>query len=108
VAADANTGACPNGFRAVPQLTERLTFTPPNRNQFAVDSFPGQQHAPITDHADFINVMSDSSCRRRSTASTPAVAAADPATPPPAPARRVPYGPVGRDGESVAGDAPVH
>ncbi|ALV33141.1 DUF1996 domain-containing protein [Streptomyces sp. CdTB01] len=59
VNADPNTGACPNGFKAVPQLTERLVFTPPNQNKFAVDSFPGQQHAPITDHADFINVMSD-------------------------------------------------
>ncbi|MFF7643865.1 DUF1996 domain-containing protein [Streptomyces canus] len=59
VGADPNTGACPQGFKAVPQLTERLTFNEPNRTKFAVDSFPGQQHAPVTDHADFINVMSD-------------------------------------------------
>ncbi|MDH6522210.1 DUF1996 domain-containing protein [Streptomyces sp. SAI-090] len=64
VNADPNTGACPTGFKAVPQLTERLTFTPPNRNKFAVDSFPGQQHAPITDHADFINVMSNQLMRQ--------------------------------------------
>jgi hypothetical protein len=57
-------GNCPAGFVAIPQLTERLTFDvsnldPANGKFFAVDSFPGQQHAPVTDHADFINVMSD-------------------------------------------------
>lgn len=59
VNADPNTGACPNGFQAVSRLTERLTFTPPNRYKFAVDSFPGRQYVPVTDHAEFINVMSD-------------------------------------------------
>jgi hypothetical protein len=29
----------------------------PVGRDFAVDTFPGQQHEPITDHADFINLM---------------------------------------------------
>ncbi|MEV6006097.1 DUF1996 domain-containing protein [Streptomyces sp. NPDC051976] len=53
-------GSCPAGFRAIPQLTERLTYAVPSGTPFAVDSFPEQLHKPVTDHADFINVMTDS------------------------------------------------
>ncbi|POX46187.1 DUF1996 domain-containing protein [Streptomyces sp. Ru72] len=60
-------GACPNGFQAIPQLTMRLVYDVPQpvvengrvRNAYAVDGFPEQLHKPITDHDDFINVMTD-------------------------------------------------
>ncbi|WP_407555769.1 DUF1996 domain-containing protein [Streptomyces sp. Pv4-95] len=52
-------GACPNGFTAIPQLVQRITYDVPQGNSFAVDSFPEQLHKPVTDHGDFINVMPD-------------------------------------------------
>ncbi|MGW7487997.1 DUF1996 domain-containing protein [Streptomyces sp. NPDC054786] len=52
-------GTCPNGFKAVPQLVERITYDVPQGDSFAVDSFPEQLHKPVTDHGDFINVMQD-------------------------------------------------
>jgi len=59
------SGACPAGTRAVPQLRITLTYNFGNVRRaqirrgkvFALDSFPEQLHAPITDHADFANVM---------------------------------------------------
>ncbi|MEW1611682.1 MULTISPECIES: DUF1996 domain-containing protein [unclassified Streptomyces] len=50
-------GRCPNGFRAVPQLVQRIVYDVPPGPGFAVDSFPEQLHKPITDHGDFINVF---------------------------------------------------
>lgn len=56
-------GSCPDGFTAVPQLVQRLTYDVPGGDEvpqetpFAVDSFPEQLHKPVTDHSDFINVM---------------------------------------------------
>ncbi|WP_084628299.1 DUF1996 domain-containing protein [Amycolatopsis nigrescens] len=51
-------GNCPRGTQAVPQLRMTLTYTAPNEPQtFAVDSFPDQGHNPLTDHADFANLM---------------------------------------------------
>ncbi|MEU3756232.1 DUF1996 domain-containing protein [Streptomyces olivoreticuli] len=52
-------GSCPRGFRAVPQLVQRITYAVPAGTPFAVDSFPEQLHKPVTDHGDFINVMPD-------------------------------------------------
>ncbi|MFF3287384.1 DUF1996 domain-containing protein [Streptomyces sp. NPDC003023] len=59
-------GSCPNGFRAIPQLVQRIVYDVPppvfegdNASTFAVDSFPEQLHKPITDHGDFINVFDD-------------------------------------------------
>ncbi|MGW2937050.1 DUF1996 domain-containing protein [Streptomyces sp. NPDC001156] len=60
-------GNCQNGFRAIPQLTMRLVYDVPQptiengqvKNAYAVDGFPEQLHKPITDHDDFINVMTD-------------------------------------------------
>ncbi|WP_030614281.1 DUF1996 domain-containing protein [Streptomyces sclerotialus] len=52
-------GSCPAGFRAIPQLQEKITYDVPEGQQFAVDSFPEQLHKPVTDHGDFINVMPD-------------------------------------------------
>ncbi|KJY42972.1 hypothetical protein VR41_05340 [Streptomyces sp. NRRL B-1568] len=52
-------GSCPRGFKAVPQLVQRITYHVPAGTPFAVDSFPEQLHKPVTDHGDFINVMPD-------------------------------------------------
>ncbi|MFH8346434.1 DUF1996 domain-containing protein [Streptomyces sp. NPDC018045] len=50
-------GRCRNGFRAVPRLVQRLTYTIAPNTLYAVDSFPDQLHNPVTDHGDFINLM---------------------------------------------------
>ncbi|WP_235978502.1 MULTISPECIES: DUF1996 domain-containing protein [Streptomyces] len=52
-------GGCDNGFVAVPKLVQRIVYDVPEGPNFAVDSFPEQLHKPITDHGDFINVMSE-------------------------------------------------
>ena len=56
-------GSCPEGFRAIPQLVQRITYGISPGSVFAVDSFPEQLHKPVTDHGDFINVMSNSLMR---------------------------------------------
>jgi hypothetical protein len=50
-------GSCSTGKRALPQLRITLTFDRPVGRGFAVDTFPDQQHNPVTDHADFMNLM---------------------------------------------------
>ncbi|MER5277119.1 DUF1996 domain-containing protein [Streptomyces sp. NPDC002809] len=50
-------GRCPNGFRAIPQLVQRIVYDVPPGPGFAVDSFPEQLHKPVTDHGDFINIF---------------------------------------------------
>ncbi|MEU0128704.1 DUF1996 domain-containing protein [Streptomyces sp. NPDC006289] len=52
-------GRCPSGFKAVPQLVQRIVYDVPPGPGFAVDSFPEQLHKPVTDHGDFINVFDD-------------------------------------------------
>ncbi|MDK1471904.1 DUF1996 domain-containing protein [Streptomyces sp. 549] len=53
-------GNCPDGFRAVPQLVQRVTYNGlAGSTSFALDSFPEAFHKPVTDHGDFINAMSD-------------------------------------------------
>jgi hypothetical protein len=61
-------GNCPDGFRAIPQLVQRIVYDvdAPSLEDggkttplFAVDSFPEQLHKPITDHGDFINVFDE-------------------------------------------------
>ncbi|MFD9373405.1 DUF1996 domain-containing protein [Streptomyces sp. NPDC060020] len=52
-------GRCQKGFKAIPQLVMRLTYGVAPGARFAVDSFPEQLHKPVTDHDDFINVMSN-------------------------------------------------
>jgi hypothetical protein len=62
--ADPASGVCPNGFKAIPQLTMRLVYNinPPTvqngqvKNAYAVDGFPEQLHKAATDHDDFISV----------------------------------------------------
>ncbi|MCX5245490.1 DUF1996 domain-containing protein [Streptomyces sp. NBC_00201] len=63
--ADPASGACGNGFKAIPQLTMRLVYkiNPPAlqngqvKNAYAVDGFPEQLHKSATDHDDFIAVF---------------------------------------------------
>ena len=52
-------GACPEGTQAVPQLRITLTYDVPRGRVFALDAFPAELHSPLTDHNDFINVMSE-------------------------------------------------
>ncbi|MFD9356074.1 DUF1996 domain-containing protein [Streptomyces sp. NPDC060031] len=59
VAFAARDGSCPKGFKAIPQLVQRITYGVSPGARIAVDSFPEQLHKPVTDHGDFINVMSD-------------------------------------------------
>ncbi|KUN79351.1 hypothetical protein AQJ66_28700 [Streptomyces bungoensis] len=65
-------GSCPEGFRAIPQLVQRIVYDVPAPSiedggrtvpLFAVDSFPEQLHKPVTDHGDFINVFDESLMR---------------------------------------------
>lgn len=61
-------GRCPEGFRAIPQLVQRIVYdvAAPSLDDggrttplFAVDSFPEQLHKPVTDHGDFVNVFDE-------------------------------------------------
>ncbi|WP_431930631.1 DUF1996 domain-containing protein [Nonomuraea jabiensis] len=55
------TGACPSGTEAVPQLRMTLTYdnVPTSGDvPFAVDAFASEQNDPSTDHAGAIGVMS--------------------------------------------------
>ncbi|WP_377270575.1 DUF1996 domain-containing protein [Peterkaempfera sp. SMS 1(5)a] len=51
-------GTCQNGFKAIPQLRMTLSYNIPQGSTFALDSFPEELHKAITDHGDFVNVMS--------------------------------------------------
>ncbi|MEH1127226.1 DUF1996 domain-containing protein [Micromonospora sp. CPCC 206061] len=59
---DANTGACPAGTRAVPQLRISISYDIPvevqKKGQYQLDSFPEENHNPSSDHNDFLNVNS--------------------------------------------------
>jgi hypothetical protein len=61
--ADARTGACPQGFTAIPQLRISISYDIPravqDKGQFALDSFPEENHNPFSDHNDFVNVNSN-------------------------------------------------
>lgn len=61
-------GNCPQGFKAIPQLVQRIVYdvqAPSVQDGgktvplFAVDSFPENLHKPITDHGDFINIFDE-------------------------------------------------
>ncbi|MEV0223508.1 DUF1996 domain-containing protein [Streptomyces sp. NPDC050704] len=68
VAFAAADGSCASGFKAIPQLVQRIVYDvdAPSLEDggrttplFAVDSFPEQVHKPVTDHGDFINVFDE-------------------------------------------------
>ncbi|MFF3649183.1 DUF1996 domain-containing protein [Streptomyces sp. NPDC002181] len=55
----AANGVCPQGMFAVPQLRVSLAYDVPPGVPVAVDSFPEQRHSPKTDHAMFVDAMTD-------------------------------------------------
>ncbi|TQS42011.1 DUF1996 domain-containing protein [Cryptosporangium phraense] len=57
-------GVCPRGTAAIPKLIYTLTYDVPPGASYAVDSFPSQLRSPISDHADYVNVMSSKSTAR--------------------------------------------
>jgi hypothetical protein len=66
---DQRTGQCPQGRKAVPQLRMTLAYNLPAKAlAFALDTFPEQGHDPVTDHGDFINVMTDQLMQKAVTA----------------------------------------
>jgi hypothetical protein len=66
--ADPASGACPAGFVAVPQLRISITYDIPadvqRRGQYALDSFPEENHNPFSDHNDFVNVNAERTMKR--------------------------------------------
>ena len=66
--ADKTTGACPAGFVAIPQLRITISYDIPHdvqvKGQYALDSFPEENHNPFSDHNDFVNVNSDRTMQR--------------------------------------------
>jgi hypothetical protein len=89
-----NDGSCWQKTVAVPQLRMVLTYDIPAKSLFSLDTFPEQKHNPLTDHADFTNVMPDSLMRlavdclntgRNCDAAGPIVADPGAGTPSPAP-----------------------
>jgi hypothetical protein len=66
--ADKQTGACPAGFVAIPQLRITISYDIPvevqQKGQYALDSFPEENHNPFSDHNDFVNVNSDWQMRK--------------------------------------------
>jgi len=52
-------GTCPPGTVATPQLRLRAAYIVPPGRSYSVDAMPGERHSPLSDHADFINVMPD-------------------------------------------------
>ena len=66
--ADAATGACKPGFVAIPQLRITISYDIPRdvqtNGQYALDSFPEEDHNPFSDHNDFVNVNSARQMRK--------------------------------------------
>jgi Sulfite exporter TauE/SafE len=51
-------GSCPTRFKAIAQLRYTLTYNQPSGLNFALDTFPEDNHVALTDHGDFEAVMS--------------------------------------------------
>ncbi|MEV6680101.1 DUF1996 domain-containing protein [Streptomyces erythrochromogenes] len=52
-------GVCPTDTFPVPELRLSLAYEVPAGAPVAIDSFPEQRHSPRTDHAMFVNAMTD-------------------------------------------------
>ncbi|MFG2664998.1 DUF1996 domain-containing protein [Streptomyces sp. NPDC048387] len=52
-------GVCPQGTFPVPELRLSLAYAVAPGVPLALDSFPEQRHSPLTDHAMFVDVMTD-------------------------------------------------
>ncbi|MFC3890195.1 DUF1996 domain-containing protein [Lentzea rhizosphaerae] len=61
--ADQKSGACPNGFKAIPQLRISISYNIPKdvqeKGQYQLDAFPEENHNPFSDHNDYANVNSE-------------------------------------------------
>lgn len=55
----AANGVCPPDTFPVPELRVSLAYEVPAGVPVALDSFPEQRHSPKTDHAMFVNAMTD-------------------------------------------------
>ncbi|MFE5806409.1 DUF1996 domain-containing protein [Streptomyces sp. NPDC056491] len=55
----AANGVCPNDTFPVPELRVSLAYEIPPGLNVALDSFPEQRHSPKTDHAMFVNAMTE-------------------------------------------------
>jgi hypothetical protein len=53
----APNGVCPPDTFSIPQLRLQVAYSVSPGASFAVDALPEQRHSPLTDHADFINLM---------------------------------------------------
>ncbi|MFD9454500.1 DUF1996 domain-containing protein [Streptomyces sp. NPDC059985] len=56
-------GVCPQNTFPVPELRVSLSYPVASGIPIALDSFPEQRHSPRTDHAMFVNVMTDERMR---------------------------------------------
>ncbi|MEU9028881.1 DUF1996 domain-containing protein [Streptomyces sp. NPDC048383] len=56
-------GVCPQGTFPVPELRLSLSYAVAAGTPVALDSFPEQRHSPRTDHAMFVDVMTDERMR---------------------------------------------
>jgi hypothetical protein len=69
--ADQATGACPQNFLAIPQLRVTISYDIPRdvqaKGQYALDSFPEEDHNPFSDHDDFVNVNATRQMQRIAT-----------------------------------------
>jgi hypothetical protein len=54
---DPDTGGCPAGTTAVPQLRITVGYRVPAGRSYAIDTFPDQRGAAVADHFDFEDVM---------------------------------------------------
>ena len=52
-------GLCPPGTFPVPQLRLVVAYDVPAGVPIGLDAFPEQLHSPVTDHAGFVDVMTD-------------------------------------------------
>ncbi|MBM9506332.1 DUF1996 domain-containing protein [Streptomyces sp. KK5PA1] len=52
-------GSCPPGTFPIPQLHIVVSYDVPPGAPIALDAFPEQHHSPVTDHAGFVDVMTD-------------------------------------------------
>jgi hypothetical protein len=54
-----SAGACPADTFPVPQLHMEIAYQVPAGADYTIDAFPEEQHSPLSDHGDFIDVMPD-------------------------------------------------
>ncbi|PWK83813.1 uncharacterized protein DUF1996 [Lentzea atacamensis] len=61
--ADKNSGKCPSGTKAIPQLRISISYNIPRdvqeKGQYQLDAFPEENHNPFSDHNDYVNVNSE-------------------------------------------------